>query len=290
MRAAIVSERGRLVGSPVDEPRQPDAVAQVRTIRAHLASEGRRHGVTLSRLGLSLAGSVDVRTGRIGSAPTAPEIVGLAPRALGPGLEIDAVANDADAALWGEWRHGVAVGTRNAVGVFVGTGLGGAVIVDGKPLRGSSGVAAEMGHMVVAPDGPVCGCGGNGCLEQFASGTALERRFAELTGDREADGKAIARAAHAGLPAARAVFDELGGRLGVAIATLANVFNPEIVVVGGGVSAVSGLFMNTLHAAVDRHTMAMARRDLRISIGSLGRFAGVIGAAAMAGAEAGVSR
>ncbi len=182
VRAALVAVDGRLVGSTTDEPRRPDALGQVRELRERLVAEAAASGRTVVRTGLCVAGSVEAGTGRIASAPTAPALVGLQPRAPSSGPGIDALANDANAALVGEWRFGAARGVSDAVGIFVGTGVGGAAIIAGRQLLGASGVAFEAGHIVVDPNGPSCACGGAGCLEHVASGTALARRFAETTG------------------------------------------------------------------------------------------------------------
>ncbi|MFJ4504447.1 ROK family protein [Streptomyces sp. NPDC088864] len=281
VRAALVAVDGRLVGSTIDEPRRPDALGQVQDLRERLVADAAADGRPVVRTGLCIAGSVDASTARIVSAPTAPALIGLQPRAPGSGLDIDALANDANAALVGEWRFGAARGVGDAVGIFVGTGVGGAAIIAGRQLLGASGVALEVGHIVVDPDGPSCACGGAGCLEQVASGTALARRFSEATGE-PADARAAARAARAGNPAAVSLFSELGHRLGTAVATLANLFNPEVVVIGGGVADVSDLFLGDLRAAARKHMTTVTGRDARIVVGGLGRFAGVTGAAALA--------
>lgn len=281
VRAALVAADGRLVGPTIDEPRRPDALGQVRDLRERLVAGAAADGRSVARTGLCVAGSVEAGTGRIASAPTAPALVGLRPGEPGSGLGIDALANDANAALVGEWRFGAARGVGDAVGIFVGTGVGGAAITAGRQLLGASGVALEAGHIVVDPDGPSCGCGGAGCLEQVASGTALARRFAGTTGG-PADARAAARAARAGDPDAVRLFADLGRRLGVAVATMANLFNPEVVVVGGGVADVSDLFLEDLRAAAHRHMTTVTGRDARIVVGGLGRFAGVAGAAVLA--------
>jgi glucokinase len=287
VRAALVDRAGRIYGPRIDEPRRGTAVDQLRALHTMLVNAATADGMKIDGAGLCLAGSIDVRTGRVVSAPTAPELVGLDCHALGRDLGVGVMMNDANAALWGAAQDGAASGVRHAVGVFIGRGVGGAVIADGEPLLGANGVAAEIGHMVIADDGLPCACGGLGCLEQYASGTALARRYAEMamargtTSATGVTGEEAAQAALTGDPTARAAFRELAHRLAGAIATLVNVFNPEIVIIGGGLAAASSLFLDDLAIDMSRHTMPLAARDLRIAVGALGRFAGVIGAAAM---------
>ncbi|GAB3939239.1 ROK family protein [Kribbella albertanoniae] len=271
VRAALVDAGGRLRGPLTDVPRAGDLIGQLRTIRAEL------DGSTGSVAGIAVPGSIDPRSGRIGSAPTAPALVGLGE----DDLDSSHLCNDANAALLAEWRHGAAAGVQNVIGLFSGTGVGGGVIVDGSLLVGARGLGGELGHLVLDPAGPVCGCGGNGCLEQFASGTAIARWYAERTGNQRSTAE-VARAARAGDAAAAQAFAVAGGWLGVGAAGLANIFNPEMIVVGGGVAAAWDLVEAAFGQAVRVHTMPMIRDGLQVRVGELGRAAGVIGAAAAA--------
>lgn len=166
--------------------------------------------------------------------------------------------NDANLALLGEWRAGAARGRREVVMLTIGTGIGGALLISGELYRGADGAAGELGHMVVEVDGPPCGsgCPNHGCLESVASGTALAReglRIARVTPDcalgralaegREITGALVTELAHDGDRAARDVIALVGTRLGVGLANVANLFNPELIVVGGGVIGAGELLL-----------------------------------------------
>lgn len=209
------------------------------------------------------------------------------------------IENDANAATWGEVRYGVARNARNAVMLTVGTGLGGGIVIDGRIVRGAAGVAAEVGHMTFIQDGATCGCGLNGCWEQYASGNALLRIARELAGVRRADAKTllslgdgtpegiqgehITQAAQNGCPVAIAAFDELGDHLGRGMASLSALLDPEIFIIGGGVSVAGDLLLRPTSMAFEQHLTARKFRQLpKIVIASMGNDAGLIGAADLA--------
>ena len=206
--------------------------------------------------------------------------------------------NDANVALLGEWRVGAAQGRQDVVMVTVGTGIGGALLLGGSLYRGLGG-AGELGHMVVEMEGPPCGpgCPNHGCLESVASGTALAReglRVARATpecglgkalaGGREITGALVTELAHDGDRAARDVVALLGTRLGVGLANLANIFNPELVVVGGGVVAAGDLLLEPARAVLRTRALPPAA-DVRVVKAELGSEAGMVGAAALAWGE-----
>ena len=155
--------------------------------------------------------------------------------------------NDATNSLLGEWKYGAAKGAKNVVGFFVGTGIGGGILIEGKPYLGSTGAAGEIGHMIVAHDGPYCGCGAKGCLESVASKTAIQKKIANqisrgrktLLEDYYRDGY-ILKSSHIKAAyeendeLAVEIVDELSYYLGVGAASIINVFNPDILVFGGG--------------------------------------------------------
>ena len=210
------------------------------------------------------------------------------------------VDNDANVAALAEHRFGAAKGTTDAVMLTIGTGIGGGVIIDGEVYRGATGAASEPGHMVIDFDGPPCqgNCPNHGCLETFASGTALGREGREaaeanpesalgsvLAEGGVIDGKAVTDAANDGDPVAVAVVEEAGRRLGAGLSGLANIFEPEVIVIGGGVTKVIGELM-----------VAPAREELRaralppmnktpVRMAELGTEAGMVGAAEMARLE-----
>ena len=195
------------------------------------------------------------------------------------------VDNDATCAAFGEWRLGAAAGTRNAVLLTVGTGIGGGLVLDGRLYRGAGGAAAELGHMVVDADGPACfgACPGRGCLEALASGSAIARDAAAA--GLPADGAEVTRMALEGDDRAVAVLRAVGERLGAGLAGLAMVFDPEVIVVGGGAMAAGNLLLAPAREELRRRAMEPAR-SVRVVTAALGEDAGMIGAALMAAEEA----
>lgn len=192
------------------------------------------------------------------------------------------VDNDANAGGWAEARFGAARGARDAVFVAVGTGIGGAIIIDGALRRGWQGASGEIGHLIVQRDGRPCPCGSRGCWEQYGSGRAL-LRAAEEAGYDVPHGAAITAAAQAGDERARAVLSDIGAWIGVGIAGLVAVLDPEVVVVGGGVSAAGDLLLEPARDSFQTYLTAKARRtEPSIVLAALGPDAGLIGAADLA--------
>ncbi len=191
------------------------------------------------------------------------------------------VENDANAAAWGEFRFGAGRGVDDLLLVTIGTGVGGGMVVGGNLVRGGSGTAAEVGHLRVVPDGRLCGCGQRGCLEQYASGSALVAAGRErLTDAADISGTEITHRAQAGDPVAMALLAEVGDWAGQGIASLAAVLDPSMVVIGGGVSAAGDLLLEPLREAFNRHLTGAAHRPaIDIRLATLGNRAGMIGAA-----------
>jgi glucokinase len=206
------------------------------------------------------------------------------------------VGNDADAAAWAEYRYGAARGADLALMITLGTGIGGGIVLDGRLRRGSHGVAGEWGHMRVVPDGRLCPCGNRGCWERYASGTALAEtarevartspaaagRLLELVGGEpeRLTGEDIAGLAAQGDPLALELVTEVGEWLGQGIADLAAILDPEVVVVGGGVSRLGELMLAPARERLDRSLPGRGfRPGPRVVAAQLGPQAGLIGAA-----------
>jgi glucokinase len=207
------------------------------------------------------------------------------------------VDNDANAAAVAEHRAGAAVGCTDAVVLTIGTGIGGGLILRGELYRGATGAGGELGHTVIEIDGPPCqgNCPNRGCVEVLASGTALaieaRRAAAEdpdsglaraLADGYDLTGPLVTELAHDGDPSAIAVLELIGTRLGVAISSFVNIFNPQVVVIGGGVMAAGDLLLNPARAYVAARALGPSREEVRIVPAALGVEAGMIGAAALA--------
>lgn len=209
------------------------------------------------------------------------------------------IENDANAAAWAEYRFGGGIGATDMVMLTVGTGLGGGIISGGRLVRGAYGVAAEVGHLEMEPGGLRCGCGLDGCWEQYTSGTALVRIARRLARKRRDEagvllsfgngtpegvkGKHITKAAAVGDPVAVAAFEEVGVMLGRGMAQLAALLDPAVFVVGGGVCEAGELLMAPARAAFADHLTARAHRPLAaIVLATMGNAAGMVGAADLA--------
>jgi glucokinase len=207
------------------------------------------------------------------------------------------VDNDANVAALAEHRAGAARGAGEAVVLTIGTGIGGGLILRGEPYRGAIGSAAELGHVVIDMNGPPCqgNCPNHGCVESLASGTALARealRLARerpesglgraLAGGRELAGPLVTELAHDGDAAAIEVLDLIGSNLGVAIASFVNIFNPEVVVIGGGVIGAGELLLGPVRRVVAARALPPSRDEVRIVAAQFGVEAGMVGAAALA--------
>ena len=206
------------------------------------------------------------------------------------------VANDATVAGFAESIAGVSKGTRSSVFVTLGTGLGGGVVMDGKPFVGSHGVGSEIGHILLVLGGVMCTCGNRGCWERYASATALirmgrERMSAEPEGmiAREArgdaenvTGKLVVDCAKAGDPGAVAVFGEYVYYLAAGLATLVNVYDPEVIALGGGVSAAGSFLLDAVRKKLPELIFYKTMPYARVELATLGNDAGLIGAALLA--------
>jgi glucokinase len=191
------------------------------------------------------------------------------------------IDNDANAAAIAEWQAGAARGAGHVVMLTLGTGVGGGLILDGRPYRGATGSGAELGHIVIEPGGPPCGCGGHGHLESVAAGPAADRAARELYGE-SSDAHELVRRGREGAPEALEALAGIGRYLGAGIASFVNVFEPELVVVGGGFGAAGELLLGAAREVVAVEGLQPARDTVRIVEAQLGVEAGVIGAGLVA--------
>ena len=253
----------------------------------HTATEASRDflartGARVRGVGISATGQIDSRTGVvIGTNGAIPNYEGTNFKALAEaafGAPAWAL-NDANAAALGECFTGAARGRRHVLMLTLGTGVGGGLVLAGRLYGGARGIAGELGHFPLERGGRPCACGNRGCLEQYASVTALIRLARETTGETELDGRQIfARAAQGdqalGRALARWTEDVAAG-----VAGLVHVFNPEMVLIGGGVSAQEKLFLQPLREQVLARAMPCFAQGLRLERAALGNDAGLVGAA-----------
>lgn len=293
--AGVVDDDGTLVASTrrdtnPEEPRDiedavTDAVAEL------------RGSYEVGAVGVAAAGFVDPTRSKVMFAPNIAWRDYPLRAVLEERLGLDVVVeNDANAAGWAEFRFGAGRDVNDMVMLTVGTGLGGAVVVGGRLVRGAAGAGGEVGHMRVVPSGRACGCGHDGCWEMYASGSALVRETrAALAMDPEraqtllalAGGKAkrvtgphVTQAATAGDPLSIEMLADLGSWLGSGMAALSALLDPKMYVVGGGVGAAGDMLLVPARRALEDQLFARAQRPLpEVVIATLGNDAGIVGAA-----------
>ncbi len=250
----------------------------------------------LAGIGVSAAGPLDAAQGILADPPN---LHGWKNVPLGRmlhdhcGLPV-MLENDANAAALGEFAFGAGRGTRDMVYITVSTGIGGGIIADGRLYRGTGGAAGEIGHMTIACGGERCGCGRLGCLEAYASGTALARAGARAAEDGSSpalaalkargqaiDAEGIAHAAAAGDPAAAAILARAAEYLGVGLMNTVHLFNPELIVLGGGVSNLRAQLIDPAVAFMREHAFPTMAAAVRVEYAQRGAEAPVLGAAAL---------
>jgi glucokinase len=300
--SAVVNDHGGIVAR--DHSVTPAALGQEAVIEAIIFSVHRvldQAGLPLARLaavGIGAPGPLNPETGILFTAPNLPgwhdvPLRDIIERKLGlKGY----LVNDANAAAFGEFFFGAGRGSRNLVYITVSTGIGGGIIVDGKLYSGANGSAAELGHMTIDDDGPLCNCGNKGCWEVLASGTAMARNARDQIragrgstildlagGDLE---KVTARIIHTAALQGDALARELISRtayyLGVGLGNIINIFNPEVIVIGGGVSLMGEILLKPAWEIAGSRAYKDAFLAARFLPAALGRDSGVLGAAAMA--------
>jgi len=255
----------------------------------------------VAAVGIGAAGIIDVKTGLITTSPNLPgwrniKLKDILERDLGIKTYVD---NDATVAAMGEHRFGVAVGCDHFVCVTLGTGIGGGIVTNGQIYRGISGGAGEIGHMTIDVNGPRCACGNTGCWEALASGSALEREAKARVAEgaktsipkytKESSGKITAKgiylAAQDGDRLARELIEQLGFYVGVGLANLVNIFNPQLIVISGGVSRMGDMLLEPARKTVRERAFELSAKAARVEVSLLGYDAGPLGAVALALSE-----
>jgi glucokinase len=239
---------------------------------------------SVAALGFGLPSTIDQRAGRAHSSVHIP-LAGVDFRSRMEqrfGLPV-AMDNDANAAAVAEWQLGAGSGTLHMIMLTLGTGIGGGLILDGRPYRGSVGAGAELGHMVLQYDGPPCGgsCNGRGHFETLASGTAADA-VARVVIAADATAHDLVRLASGGEASARDALTRLGRILGAGLVSLVNIFNPEVIVLGGGFGEAGDLLFEPAREVVAREALSPAAELVRIVPAQLGSEAGLIGAGLIA--------
>jgi glucokinase len=248
----------------------------------------------VSAMGVAIAGPIDLPNGRIIKSPNFPSLDNFPiTDFLTDQFNVPVtIGNDANLAAVGEWKFGAGQGHNHLIYLTVSTGIGSGIITDGNLLIGSRGMGAELGHITVVPGGSLCGCGHRGHLEAYSSGTAIanwvKEEFAKgvessLTSAENIDAKTIAEAAREGDELAIAAYERAGRTLGLAMTDFLHIFNPTIIILGGGVSKSIDLLLRYIESTMENHIFAPGYLDdLEITTAALGDDAGLLGALALA--------
>jgi len=298
--AALATTRGEILArgrSPTHAQTGPDAVIEsiCATINEVLSAKALEPSLLLG-IGIAAAGVIDSVNGKVIFSPNLPGWHEVPLRdAIEQQFGIPAyLGNDANLAALGEWHFGVGEKVANLIYVTVSTGIGGGIIADGKLYTGACGAAGEIGHMTIDVNGPRCRCGNVGCWEALASGTALAREavmritegartsIIELVGGdvSKIDAKIVGLAARQGDELAQKLVSHLGYYFGVGLANLVNIFNPELILIGGGVAKIGDLLLQPAIKVVKERAFSTSANAVEIKPATLGDDSGIMGAAA----------
>lgn len=296
---ALVTRQGRIVSRehiPTGASAGPEAVIKrMFSAVARVVASGGVEPPGLAGVALAVAGLIDTRRGVITTSPNLPGWNNV-PLRSAVARELGATTyllNDADAAALGENRFGAGRGTRDMVYITVSTGIGGGIIINGRLYSGASGCAGEFGHMTIDPEGPECACGRYGCWEALASGSAIAREASRrlaageksLLHDRGAysaiTAETVGEAAGKGDRLATEVIKAAGYYLGIGLANIIKIFNPEMVVIGGGVSNLGNMLLEPARRTARRLSFELPFSAVHIVRSKIGTAAGAVGAAAL---------
>ena len=297
--SGVVSPTGQVAHRAVRRHGGPETAEQVLDVLVAAVREAEEAaGLPAAAVGVGIPSLVDQRTGVAGATMHLPlgrlPVRDLLAERLGVPVALD---NDATCAMLAEHRAGAAEGAQTALLLTLGTGIGGGIVTFGQVMRGLSGAAAEFGHITLDHDGGPCtgDCPNRGCFETLVSGTALGRRVQEVADlqphsaiaragadGRTLDGALATELAHDGDPVAQDLLEQMGELLGIGIASLVNIFNPEVVVVGGGVMAAGELLLTPARVAVEARALSPSRDQVTIVPTEFGDAAGMVGAAMLA--------
>jgi glucokinase len=299
VRIGIVTRNGRIlkkVQYPTDFSEGRSAFTEQLVLSlGNLIDRTVKNSYKLVGIGIGAAGAIDMKKGIIVHSPNIPYLNGFPLKTfLERRISVPvAIENDANAFTIGEGWVGAAKGSKHYCGITLGTGVGGGIVIAGEILHGATGMAGEVGHMVITPEGLLCGCGGRGCLEVYASGTAISRMALEAIeggegeeilkrsggNPEEVTSERVFEAARYGDLTAKRILDEMGKFLGLGLVNLIHLFNPEKIVIGGKVAQAWKYFIGSTLRIVQDRAMKGMREKTKIVRAKCGDDAGILGAA-----------
>jgi len=296
LRMAVVDDTGAVIHRSRAKTPESGDYAEIVSRIAETANQclNAVKGTALpTRLSLVIPSSVRPYDGKILYSPALPQLNGsrLADD-VAAALQMSVLLeNDANAAAVGENWLGASKGFQSSICITLGTGVGGGIILNGELYRGIDGTAAEIGHICIEPGGRQCGCGSHGCLEQYASATAIARNASDLlpeypasvlNGLRQINAFEIYNAGKQGDALALEAFRKMAYYLGIGLAGLVNVLNPEVIVIGGGAAAGWDLFADEMRSELDKRAFQQPAERVKLLRAVLGDDAGILGAARLA--------
>jgi glucokinase len=290
--AAVLGRADGTIVARSEEPTQAQAgpqaiLARLIAMARELLQQQQIPPQTLCGIGISCGGPLDTKTGIVYAPPNLPGWEAVPVRAIFeeafPGVRV-ALDNDANATALAEWRYGAGRGTQNMVFLTMGTGIGGGLILDGRLYRGANDLAGEVGHQTILINGPLCRCGKRGCLEALASGPAVARlaqeslhygrgkRLIEAAGGKPAQitAKHVIDTAKEGDPFCRNILSEVGTYMGIGLANLIQILNPERIVLGTLAVHADELLLEPIRKAVDEYAWERSRNACTIVAAELG--------------------
>lgn len=301
VKLGLVDEKGKVLlrgafltkKAPSKKALLAELVGQIQVLRI----EARRRRLRLAGVGIGAPGPIDVDRGFVYFFPNIPgwqntPLKMILTKKLKMPVFVD---NDANAMAWGEFCFGAGKGAKNIIVLTLGTGIGGGIIFGGKLFHGPHYSAAEIGHMVIDPKGPLCGCGNRGCIETFvgngyfvkdirerlkAGGTSILDRWVTRE-RRELTPKLVQEAAKQGDKLSQGQWKKAGGYLGTALAGLVNLLDPERIILGGGMAQAGSPIFEPVRAAIKKKAFPIASRFVKVVPAVLGNDAGLVGAAAL---------
>ena len=298
VKIALVDDKGKIIYSnSVPTYAQMGYEYTVNNIKQairDLMKETNTKPSDIQGIGFDFPGQVDYKTGVVKLAPNIPGWVNVPiAKMIEDEFHIPTrIDNDVRCAALGELKFGAGKGCENFVCITVGTGIGSGLVINGKLVRGAANATGEIGHIKLQmQDGPICGCGDTGCLEAFASGPSIvamaqeylksgkSTKFREMAGvDGEITPYIVAKAAEAGDPVAKRIFEKTGYYIGMGLVSVINLLNPEKVIIGGGVAEAGDLLLEPIRKTIKERAMVIAGSSVEIVPAELGNSAGVIGA------------
>ncbi|MDD5312350.1 MAG: ROK family protein [Dehalococcoidia bacterium] len=295
--AAVIEPGGRIISRQYCHTLADEGPARViqRLVNSVHNIKNKARNQNIGRIAVAVAGTIDIRNGVVVESPNLPRWHNVR---LGDilfnefGIPVSLI-NDANAAALGEYELGKYAGVSNLIYLTVSTGIGGGIIINGNLYEGSSGCAGEIGHMIIDVDGPECKCGKKGCLEAFASGTAIARTAKDLLKrgrksllTQMTDGyidavtaEHVTRAARQGDIVACEAIRTAAHYLGIGLANVVNIFNPDVIVIGGGVSKMGNMILKPARIYMKKYAFKLPARDVKVIRSRLGTDAGLLGAA-----------